>query len=219
MEAAFWHQRWAAGRIEWHVERVNPRLERHWPAVGALPGAQVLVPLCGKSLDLAWLAAQGHRVLGVEIDRSAVEAVFDEQGLTPRRDEVGAFTRYTAGDIEILCGDIFDLRAAQLAEVVHVFDRASLIALPPAMRVRYAEHLLRVLPRRADWLLITLEYDPQRMQGPPFSVTPDEIEGLFGARMRIRCLEDAEALHEAPGLRSRGLDALRERVSLLRPID
>ena len=42
-------------------------------ALGLAKGAAVLVPLCGKSLDLVWLAEQGHAVIGVELAEAFVK--------------------------------------------------------------------------------------------------------------------------------------------------
>ena len=64
MQPEFWHQRWADNQIGFHQHAPTPLLLKHWPALGIAPGAKVFVPLAGKSLDMAWFAAQGHRVLG-----------------------------------------------------------------------------------------------------------------------------------------------------------
>lgn len=81
MEPAFWQKRWADNQIGFHQAQVNPYLQKYWPRLQLAPASRVLVPLCGKSLDLAWLAGQGYRVLGVELSRQAVEGFFREHGL------------------------------------------------------------------------------------------------------------------------------------------
>ena len=58
MDEAFWQRRWARNEIGFHLNEVNPYLRRHWPSLKLAQGARVLVPLCGKSLDMAWLADQ-----------------------------------------------------------------------------------------------------------------------------------------------------------------
>mgnify|MGYP006186955445 CR=1 FL=1 len=137
MHEDFWQERWARNEIGFHLREVNPYLQRHWPDLGLAAGAQVLVPLCGKSLDMAWLAGQGYRVLGVELAESAVIAFFAEQELTPEVDQYGAFRRYRAGAVELLCGDFFALQAADVAACAGLYDRAALIALPQEMRSSY----------------------------------------------------------------------------------
>ena len=73
MHAEFWQARWARSEIGFHLPEVNPYLQQYWPALGLPEGARVLVPLCGKSLDLVWLVEQGHAVIGVELAERAVQ--------------------------------------------------------------------------------------------------------------------------------------------------
>src|SRR5450830_150029 len=101
MDSQFWRERWARNQIGFHLPEVNPYLQRHWPLLALAQGAKVLVPLCGKSLDLVWLASQGHRVLGVELSEQAVDAFFSEQGLTPRICQRGV-DRVAAADARAL---------------------------------------------------------------------------------------------------------------------
>ena len=83
MDADFWLQRWNEGRIGFHRGEVMPLLEKHWPGLNVPADGRVFVPLAGKSLDMHWLAAQGHRVLGAELSPLAVQAFFAEAGLEP----------------------------------------------------------------------------------------------------------------------------------------
>lgn len=219
MTPDFWHARWQRGETGWHQQEVNAYLETHWPELGLAAGARVFVPLCGKSLDLVWLADQGHAVVGVELSETAAAAFFEEQGVMPCVSDLPDFRRYRGEGIEILCGDLFDLRPEHLADVAAVFDRAALIALPPTMRARYAAHLHGILPAMADTLLITLDYDQERMAGPPFAVTRDEVERLYGAHRRIEELASFAVIDTSPGLRRRGLDQAREHVFRLSPTD
>ncbi len=177
MDAAFWHRRWHKAETAFHQTEVNPWLQRYFPPLLDGP-ARVLVPLCGKSLDMLWLVARGCQVLGVELSEIAVQAFFDEQGLEPEICQQGAFQRYRAGALEIWCGDFFALTAADLAHCTHLYDRAALVALPPEMRRRYAAHLA-LLPAGCRGLLITLDYPQQQMEGPPFAVPEPEIRQLL----------------------------------------
>src|SRR5471032_3363284 len=99
MQPEFWHKRWASNQIGFHLTEVNPYLQRFWPGLERAVGSQVLVPLCGKSLDLAWLAGQGLQVLGVELSEKAVEAFFAEQQLKPLIRQQGEFMVYEAGPL------------------------------------------------------------------------------------------------------------------------
>jgi len=189
MHPDFWHQRWQQQQIGFHQATPTALLQKHWPALGVPADARVFVPLCGKSLDMAWLAAQGHRVLGVELSRLAVEQFFAEHGLQPDIEDSRYGIRFRAGDIEIICGDVFGLDAELLASCSAVFDRAALIALPPAMRQRYVGELHARLPGGCRGLLITLEYPQQDRDGPPFSVPEDEVRALYAETWDIDLLE------------------------------
>ncbi len=216
MDRAFWLERWQSNRIGWHLEQVNPHLTAFWDRVGARPDARVFVPLCGKSLDLYWLArTRGHRVVGVELSEDACRAFYAEHGLTPVVHKRPRFTQFHAAGVELLAGDFFDLDACTLGPVDAVFDRAALIALPPAQRPYYAAHMQTLLPHRPPALLVALSYPEGQMQGPPFSVQRDELDALLGPAHHLACLRDWDVLEEHPGFRDDGLTALQERVYLL----
>jgi thiopurine S-methyltransferase len=218
MDPDFWHRRWERGETGWHQREIDRHLCILWPQLGLAAGTKVFVPLCGKTLDLLWLASQGHRVLGVELSRLAVDTFFAENGLTPEVTEEPPFRRSRADEIELQCGDFFALDARHLADVAAVYDRAALIALPPEGRRRYAARLDVLLPVQVPRLLITLEYDQTRMPGPPFAVQPDEVEALFSARHRILPLAELDVLDEWPRLRALGASEVIERVYRLDPL-
>ena len=211
MEPAFWHQRWAAQQIGFHQAQVNPYLRKAWPELGLAAGSQVLVPLCGKSLDLLWLAEQGHRVLGVELSRQAVAAFFEAHQLTPVVEQRGAFEVWRAEAIELWCGDFFALTQSDLHGCVGFYDRAALIALPPPMRQAYFSHLGHVLPAAAQGLLVTLEYDQALIDGPPFSVQEAEVRQGF-AGWQVAELEQHEIAQDSPRFVAAGVRTLLERV-------
>ena len=210
MDPEFWHTRWQENRIGFHLPDTNPLLVRYWPAMQVPPGARVLVPLCGKSLDLLWLLEQDLRVTGIEISRLAVEALFAENGLVPAIDRRGPFTRYRCGQLEILCGDFFALDRHYPGGIDAVYDRASLIALPPAMRRSYATQLAALLAPGTACLLITLDYDQRQMNGPPFAVSDAEVSALYRDTFGIERLVSEDVLDKNSRFRAAGLTRLRE---------
>jgi thiopurine S-methyltransferase len=212
MDREFWLERWESRRLGWHLDDVNPHLTAFWDTLPVPAGGRVLVPLCGKSVDMKWLADRGHAVVGVEISDQACREFFAEQGLEPGVDRTDGWIRYRAGGVELLCGDFFDLDADLLGPVDAVFDRASLIALPPEMRPAYADTLAALLPQRPPVLLVTLAYHQAQMNGPPFAVWDGELRELFGHRYTIEALRDWDILAESPRFREQGLTELHERV-------
>lgn len=215
MHEDFWQERWVRNEIGFHLEDVHPGLRRHWPRLGLPDGATVLVPLCGKSLDMGWLAGQGYRVLGVELSQKAVEAFFSEQQLEPEVTEQGPYRVYRAGAVELWCGDFFSLTADDVATCLGVYDRAALIALPPAMRERYAVLLTAILPAGCQQLLVTLDYDQSEMDGPPFSVGSEQVQCLYAPQWDVELLEGKEVLERNPRMRERGLHRLAEQFHRL----
>jgi thiopurine S-methyltransferase len=190
-----WQQSWRDRDIAFHQSVVNPLLVRFWPDFKLTADDLVFVPLCGKSLDLLWLAGQGHAVIGVELSPLAVRAFFRENKLQPTRRKVGKFTRWEHGRISILCGDFFALSAADLGDVSMVFDRAALTALPDDLRSAYIAQLGRILPANCRMLLLTTE-EPEEgeTQGQPFAVA-DEIASLYTSAFDIE-LRHVESIFE-----------------------
>jgi thiopurine S-methyltransferase len=239
MKEDYWLERWKRDETAFHQDEINPHLRRYWRELHLASGSTVLVPLCGKSCDMAWLLEQGHPVVGVELSRLAVEAFFVENGLTPTHVLAEKFDCYEADRVRILCGDFFDLGKRDLADIRAVYDRGALIALPPETRKRYVAHLLDILPMLpteppasvrpvtpgaavssgAQILLVTLDYPAGEMEGPPFAVSPGEVEALYkerNAHTDIRLLLHEDVLEENPRFRERGLSRLEENIFLLK---
>lgn len=179
MQAEFWKARWHEGKIGFHEGAPNAFLARH--ALRIVDRRRVLVPLCGKTEDLAFLAAHNHEVVGIELVEDAVRAFFSEHGATPEITRRAPLTIYTAGAITIIAGDLFEVTEADVGAIDAIYDRAALIALPAAMRRRYIEHLHMLVPARTKSLLVTLEYPQDKREGPPFSVSEAEVRALFSS--------------------------------------
>lgn len=211
MQHDFWQARWSRNEIGFHLPEVNPYLIRHWPSLNLQAGTRVLVPLCGKSLDMLWLARQGYPVLGVELAERAVLDFFAELGCEPRVEQKGALRSYSHGDIEILQGDFFDLQPGDVQACHALYDRAALIALPPDMRPDYARHLSAILQHELSGLLITLEYPQEQMAGPPFAVLADEVRERF-LGWQLQELERVDALAQNAKFAARGVQRLDEVV-------
>ena len=221
MKVEYWLQRWKEGRTGWHHESVMPLLEKHWSEAGVAPGTRVLVPLCGKSLDMLWLAQQGLHVLGVEISPVAIEAFLAENHLQARKSEAAGGTHYKIvnapadGHIEIINGDVFGVAPSQFESCGAFYDRAALIAFPAPMRDRLAHDVYAKLPAGARGLLITLDYPAGEMEGPPFSVDEAEVHRLFDPQWDIRQVERRDILASQPSFSESGVTALHTTVYAL----
>jgi len=215
MHHNFWHERWTKNEIGFHLKDVNPFLKSHWDALGSSSDSTVFVPLCGKSNDLLWLAERVKHVIGIELSQQAIESFFSENKLTPEVTEGTCFIEYRHANITLLCGDFFQLTKNDLASCQFVYDRASLIALPPQMRKDYAVKLNELLPNEKQRLLLTIEYPEYEMSGPPHSVPPKEVQLLFAEELDIAILESKDILADSQRFKDKGVTSMQEHVFLL----
>ncbi|MDF1583096.1 MAG: thiopurine S-methyltransferase [Methyloprofundus sp.] len=216
MQAEFWLERWQQNQIGFHAQEINSHLQNYWSKLKLPKKRRIFVPLCGKSSDMLWLLAQGYEVLGVELSPLAAQSFFADNQLNAKVRECGAFQCWEIDGLSIYQGDFFALTREDLAACNAIYDRAALIALPAEIRQKYAQHLKQIAPSLTDTLLITLEYDQNEMQGPPFSVTEQEVSSLFGGVCEIECLFAEDCLAENEHLKNRGLSHLMEKVYWLK---
>jgi thiopurine S-methyltransferase len=221
MDTEYWLKRWRESRIGWHHDKPMPLLERHWPRLELRRGTRVLVPLAGKSVDMVWLAGHGMHVLAVEVSPLAVESFLAENRLDARNwtDPEGVHYAVTnppeGGAIEIINGDLFKTAPATIATCTALYDRAASIALPAATRERLVHDVYAKLPEGSRGLLITLDYPPQQMDGPPFSVDEDEVNRLFATDWNIEQVERRDILHSQPSFSEQGVTSLHTTVHTL----
>jgi thiopurine S-methyltransferase len=198
----FWAARWKEGRIGFHEGRANTYLERHVDRLGK--GRRVLVPLCGKAEDLAFLAARGHQVVGVEAVEDAVKAFFAEHELTAEVTEVEHMRAYSSGGVTILAGDFFAVTQKDLGGANAFYDRAAMVALGPDVRPRYVAHLRALLAPKAKGLVVTFDYDQTKLQPPPFAVSEAEVRELY-AGAAVETIDGGAA--EGARFRESGVEA------------
>lgn len=191
MEHNFWHERWEKNEIGFHQNKPNALLERHFRDLSLTRGQRVFVPLCGKTLDIGWLLAQGYRVVGAELSETAIQQLFEDLGVPPEISELGPLTRYRARDIDIFVGDIFALDGETIGPVDAVYDRAALVALPEGMREDYVAHV-RKITATAPQFLLTFDYDQAEMPGPPFSIDDGMVRKYYAADYDIERLEELD---------------------------
>ena len=128
---SFWSEKWSAPKLGWHLDSVNPNLEKYtdlWLG-GKDDNNIIFVPLCGKSVDLAYLASHSKvsHVVGIDIIRDSAEqfakehtdlsmAEFalnemrdTEQSCTAKKECASSKQGYFQGKgITFLIGDLFD---------------------------------------------------------------------------------------------------------------
>lgn len=220
MDIDFWLERWNNNQIGFHQQQVNPYLVYFYgekgPPLEQREKLKVFVPLSGKSKDLLWLSQNAYKVFAVECSDRAVKDFFEENALNYKHAQLGESGLYQSTDlpsiIEIFQGDFFELQKEHLEDVTDIFDRASLVALPEDMRKRYVDKMAEIQKPQMRTLLVTLNYDPSEMNGPPFAVSDEEVQDLYSENYSIEKLCFKDVINEETGLRNRGLTRLMETV-------
>jgi thiopurine S-methyltransferase len=185
MQSEYWISLWERNETRFHQADVNPVLQQLWPTLELSLDKGVLVPLCGKSLDMRWLEAQGHQVWGVEIAEKPIVEFFADAGEAAVFETGPNIDRYRGERTIIYYGDYLQLQTPDVKGAGAVYDRAALVALPEDQRVHYADHILRIIPEQAVIVLLTIEYDQSLRHGPPFSVPEAEVNKIYGARASV----------------------------------
>jgi thiopurine S-methyltransferase len=178
MKPSFWQRCWQKNDLGFHQNEFNPLLTELFSEFAGDTEGTILVPLCGKSLDMVYLS-QTHDVVGCEMNEIACEDFFTEKGLNPRRTQGQYYSRWRNANITLWSGDIFKLQRYDLPNTHLVYDRAALVALPEEMREDYVKHIRGMFREGDKMLLLTVEYPQAEMQGPPFVVDEDEVRRLF----------------------------------------
>ena len=212
MDPSFWHRRWEKNEIAFHEGKANPLLVKHFHELSLAKARRVFVPLCGKTLDISWLLSNGYRVAGAELSQLAIEQLFLELGVQPEISQVGEVEAWGAKNIDVVVGDIFALSRKILGPVDVVYDRAALVAFPEEMRKRYTAHLTEITGK-APQLLICYEYDQRLVEGPPFSVSNEEVKRHYADKYELTLIASTDV---SGGLK--GKCPARENVWLLKNV-
>ncbi len=191
MDNQFWIDKWSRNDIGFHQKNAHPLLVKHLQSLNLPSHSRLFLPLCGKTLDIAWLLSQGYRVCGIELVEPAIEQLFSELKIKPQVKQTGKLKYYHAENIDIYVGDVFDLSSEILGAVDAVYDRAALVALPEELRNRYTAHLVGIT-HKAPQLLITFEYNQSETPGPPFAVSAAEVNRHYANHYQLKLLESVD---------------------------
>lgn len=207
MDPTFWLDKWASAQTGFHIDGPHPDLLGQAETFLADGPHRVLVPLCGKTHDLAWLAARGHGVVGVELARAAVQQFHQEHGRQPRITEHAGGVRFESAGLTVHCCDVLGLTPDAVGTFDRIWDRAAMVALDPERRRAYAQVLRALLKPGGRILLNAFTYDQSVMPGPPHSVPEDEIRRHY-AGWQVDVLRHGEPITEGK-FRDRGLASWR----------
>ena len=205
-----WHSHWIRKTPGFHEGQVNAYLEQFLPLFELNSGDHIFMPLCGKAVDILWLSQQGYHVIGVELSEVAIQSFFEESDLEFVKVEQPNFVIYQAPNITLYQGDFMHIQAQHLTGCKLVYDRASIVAIESFNRKVYKRKMLEIIPVGTPMLMVTLDYDQNIMQGPPFSVPVSEITALYQPEYQLELLLTSEQIGERPRWRELGLESLLE---------
>ncbi len=216
---AYWHAKWQQGDVKFHQAAPHSLLLRYFSALNLSPGSHVLVPLCGKSEDLFWLAEQGMNVTGVELSEIAAKEFFEAHNIKPSITTKKEFVCYENKNIKIVCGDFFKITSPMLGPIDAIYDRAALIALPESLRQPYAQHLIELSQAKLNMLLITIFTHSQTVSGPPFSVDDAKVQSLYQPFFDIKLLHTEKKQEISAHLVQKGWDEMIEQAYLIKQLN
>lgn len=176
MDSDFWINKWQNGDTRFHQSQFHSLLVKCGDKIKT---GTILVPLCGKSLDMLYLASKGHSVIGVELSPIACRDFFAEAQIEYTTTSIEHFTVFKSDRITLWCGDFFKLPQDVWDKVTGLYDRAALIALPENVRRAYAAEITKRSSKQLEILLIAIEYLKDSLQGPPFSVDEYELNEIY----------------------------------------
>ncbi|XP_030067284.1 thiopurine S-methyltransferase-like [Microcaecilia unicolor] len=217
---AEWIMKWEQKNICFHQQHVHRLLENYVDLLlNNRTNLRIFFPLCGKAVDMKWLADMGHSITGVDVSEIGLKDFFTEQNISYVEEQVSDIPgakvfKSLSGNISLYCCSIYDMcRVADKFDCI--WDRGALVAINPCDRERYANVLSSLMGREFRYLLVTVSYDHTKHSGPPFYVPDVEVDKLFGTFCCIKHLEKVDAFKERH--QKWGLDYFYENIYLLTP--
>ena len=137
-----------------------------------LNGKVVLIPLAGKTRDIIYFLDRGAKVIAIEVVEKAVEEFFADNNINYQRNG----NIYQATNLDFYCDDFFKATSYVEEDIDYVFDRASNVALPGTMRLKYYDIISELVNDKTNILIITFHHDGPLDFGPPFSIPFAEIK-------------------------------------------
>lgn len=209
MKHEFWHDKWQKNEIGFHLNQPHSLLVKYIDSLNLEKNNRIFLPLCGKSLDIHWLLAQGYHLIGIDLSPIAIEELISELAIPFTERKLEKLTHYHHPQIDLFVGDFFELTSSNIGKIDAIYDRAALVALPEEMRTDYAQHLMQI-SNQATQLLISFEYDQSVMAGPPFSISPQQLKDYYSKQYQLQLLDSQTELLKGK------VDA-EEKVWLLKP--
>nr|CAB3267191.1 thiopurine S-methyltransferase-like [Phallusia mammillata] len=201
MELGYWSNRWKTGDVQFHKEDVHYDLIENENKLLPQQGS-VFFPLCGKTVDMAYLASKGHTVVGLEFDEEPIKSFFSENKLKYNITEIEdyPFKKYQCcnqgADITIYQGDINHATVNFLGKFDAIWDRGSFVAINTNDRTMYTNLILGIMKPNTQYYLLCVEFDSSVFGGPPHSTTQADVQKHFGKHCHVTPLKRSNIMSQ-----------------------
>lgn len=179
-EYKHWESRWTEGRTGWDVGKPHPYTSRlldklYQTDPKSLAGL-CYIPGCGRAHDaVALLNFQFEKVVCVDLIPQAIDEAKRIYGANSK--------------LQFQVADAIDDSFEFENRVSLVFDRAMLCAIPPIMRSKYLESMMRLLRPGGKFVSIAFTKTTEPDMGPPYQIEKNDLRSLFGTGWKI-CFEE-----------------------------
>ncbi|XP_061839126.1 probable thiopurine S-methyltransferase [Nerophis lumbriciformis] len=219
VELKDWEQRWQEDKTGFHQAHIHKMLEGNIDKVlHGRTGVRFFFPLCGKAVDMKWLADMGHSVVGVEISEKAIKQFFEESNLTYSEEPVPAIPgakvyKSLEKNISLYNCDLYNFSSSIEGKFGAMWDRGSFVAINPRDREKYSALIISLMADDCRYLLSTLMYNPKLYKGPPFVVPGEQVQSLFEKKCNVEQLLSEDVTGDRH--RASGIDSMIEQLYLI----
>jgi thiopurine S-methyltransferase len=206
----FWDKRWSSHNIGFHLPEVNSAVKKYADLlfeniIGG--GARVLVPLCGKTVDMEHLTKKRvvGEVVGVDgVAQALSEYAAEHPDLEVKPGEVSGngFGTWKGQKTTLLLGDFFDLDVKTAGGTFDAaWDRGSLVAIQPSLREKYVEKMCELMSKPNGRILLAaiVRLNGDTATGPPFSLDEKEVRRLYEGQPWVASVELLETHSASEG--------------------
>ncbi len=204
MDLSYWKKRWQEGNIGWHNEKVDNDLQTFVKNERPSLSSPVLIPLCGKTLDIDWLAQQSFDVVGVDVSPLALKAVVARNSGAWSTQTHPKAVVHSHRRIQLWEADFFDWAQTAQATYCWVWDRAAFVAIDPSLRTHYLQAMAQLLRPDGFMLCKTFAYAQELSTAPPYSVTEAQMLALSAPWFTAKRIQSNTSFHESGTLARRG---------------
>ncbi|KAI0230489.1 Thiopurine S-methyltransferase [Lamellibrachia satsuma] len=190
------------GQQPWHCQWKHPYLEDKVEVLFGDSGKKhkVLIPMCGKAVELSWFAELGHSVVGIEASIVPIEEFFSDNNFQYSVEGCeqisGQLYKAEGVDIKIYCCDIFNFTKNLESEFDVIWDRGAFGAVDPSDRRQYATLMSSLMTSACCYLSVVNYYGDKAREeaglpptGPPHVIHLDQVQDYFAPSCSVELLE------------------------------